>query len=393
MIDLNHIARYRENNRIEAKKAAGGFPHSLWETYSAFANTIGGLLLLGVEEDRDKTLHITGVPDGPGYAAQFWATVQDPAKVSANILTPEDVALHTVEGKQILVISVPRADRHQRPVYIGDSPFTGAYRRDGEGDYHCSPEEVRAMLRDREDAPADLAVLEGRTPADLSQTDLRQFRALMAMRQPDHPWNYLPDPQFLPAAGILGPGQDGGNHPTLAGLLLLGKRKPLREVFPQFRLTYQEADTGFSLSTLRPGPPENLFSFYGMVTRRLTAVSALLAQDSTLTIAVSGQDEAQCQDLLTQAQHCTAGQENAHCFSASSQEHDEAHQDGLTLGKYRAYLALHDLDPTVTPEEVQTLTMAEIRDRIQALGGTLPTGSGEHSQTQAGHHGQGHHSE
>ena len=207
MIDLNHIARYRENNRIEAKKAAGGFPHSLWETYSAFANTIGGLLLLGVEEDRDKTLHITGVPDGPGYAAQFWATVQDPAKVSANILAPEDVALHTVEGKQILVISVPRADRHQRPVYIGDSPFTGAYRRDGEGDYHCSPEEVRAMLRDREDAPADLAVLEGRTPADLAQTDLRQFRALMAMRQPDHPWNYLPDPQFLPAAGILGPTQ------------------------------------------------------------------------------------------------------------------------------------------------------------------------------------------
>ena len=393
MIDLNHIARYRENNRIEAKKAAGGFPHSLWETYSAFANTIGGLLLLGGEEDRDKTLHITGVPDGPGYAAQFWATVQDPAKVSANILAPEDVALHTVEGKQILVISVPRADRHQRPVYIGDSPFTGAYRRDGEGDYHCSPEEVRAMLRDREDAPADLAVLEGRTPADLAQTDLRQFRALMAMRQPDHPWNYLPDPQFLPAAGILGRGQDGGDHPTLAGLLLLGKRKPLREVFPQFRLTYQEADTGFSLSTLRPGPPENLFSFYGMVTRRLTAVSALLAQDSALTIAVSGQDEAQCQDLLTQAQHCTAGQENAHCFSASSREHDEAHQAGLTLGKYRAYLALHDLDPTVTPEEVQNLTMAEIRDRIQALGGTLPTGSGEHSQTQAGHHGQGHHSE
>ena len=120
-------------------------------------------------------------------------------------------------------------------------------------------------------------------------------------------------------------------------------------------------------------------------------VSALLAQDSALTIAVSGQDEAQCQDLLTQAQHCTAGQENAHCFSASSREHDEAHQAGLTLGKYRAYLALHDLDPTVTPEEVQTLTMAEIRDRIQALGGTLPTGSGEHSQTQAGHHGQGHH--
>ena len=115
MIDLNHIARYQENNRIEAKKAAGGFPHSLWETYSAFANTIGGLILLGVEEARDKTLRVTGIPDGPGYVRLFWQTVQDPAKVSANILQPQDVTLHTIAGKEVLVISVPQAERHQRP--------------------------------------------------------------------------------------------------------------------------------------------------------------------------------------------------------------------------------------------------------------------------------------
>lgn len=275
MIDLNNIASYQENNRIEAKKAAGGFPHSLWETYSAFANTIGGLILLGVEERADKSLRITGVPDGPGYARVFWQTVQDPAKVSQNILRPEDVALHQVEGKEILVISVPRATRRQRPVYIGDSPFTGSYRRDGEGDYHCSADEVRAMLRDRDDAPADLAVLSGRNRSDLSSDTLRQFRLLMAMRQPEHPGNYLPDERFLPAVGITGP---EGLHPTLAGLLLLGKRKALREVFPQFRLEYQEEDTGFRLATIRPGAPENVFSFYVMVSHRLTAVSALLAQ-------------------------------------------------------------------------------------------------------------------
>lgn len=275
VIDLNNIASYQENNRIEAKKAAGGFPHSLWETYSAFANTIGGLILLGVEERADKSLRITGVPDGPGYARVFWQTVQDPAKVSQNILRPEDVALHQVEGKEILVISVPRATRRQRPVYIGDSPFTGSYRRDGEGDYHCSADEVRAMLRDRDDAPADLAVLSGRNRSDLSSDTLRQFRLLMAMRQPDHPGNYLPDERFLPAVGITGP---EGLHPTLAGLLLLGKRKALREVFPQFRLEYQEEDTGFRLATIRPGAPENVFSFYMMVSHRLTAVSALLAQ-------------------------------------------------------------------------------------------------------------------
>ncbi|MFR5026037.1 MAG: hypothetical protein ACLTC3_07595 [Evtepia gabavorous] len=75
-------------------------------------------------------------------------------------------------------------------------------------------------------------------------------------------------------------GRDRGKlHPTLAGLLLLGKRKALRAVFPAFRLEYRETDTGFCLSTLRPGPPENVFSFYTMVSRRLTAVSSLLAQD------------------------------------------------------------------------------------------------------------------
>lgn len=275
MIDLQDIGKYRENNRIEAKKAAGGFPNSLWETYSAFANTIGGLILLGVEESRSKRLRVTGVPDAAEYERIFWRIVRDPRRVSANILTPEDVTVQTVDGRNAIIIAVPQAIRRHRPVYLDGNPFTGTYRRDGEGDYHCTEEEVRNMLRDRDDAPRDLTVLDTLSLENLSLNTLREFRLLMAMRSPEHPWNYLPDKEFLPAAGAAAPGRDGHSlHPTVAGLLLLGTFPTLTQTFPGYQLVYREDDSEFSIYSGDSGWSGNLFDFYSQVSRRLTASAA-----------------------------------------------------------------------------------------------------------------------
>ena len=43
-----------ERATLECKKAQRNIPNSIWETYSAFANTYGGTILLGIEENRQE---------------------------------------------------------------------------------------------------------------------------------------------------------------------------------------------------------------------------------------------------------------------------------------------------------------------------------------------------
>ncbi|MDR3765724.1 MAG: hypothetical protein Q3Y08_01620 [Butyricicoccus sp.] len=118
-------------------------------------------------------------------------------------------------------------------------------------------------------------------------------------------------------------------------------------------------------------------------------ITDCLAQDGALSIAVVGENEEQSGRLLTHIQSCTAGQQNVTCYAATQEELDEAHDVGLSYGKYRALLELQKLDPTVTSDDVRNMPMREIRDWLAELSGEsepagIPGGNGSGNGQGAG---------
>lgn len=107
-----------------------------------------------------------------------------------------------------------------------------------------------------------------------------------------------------------------------------------------------------------------------------SSMQAYLSDDAVLSIVVVGDDTPQRSQILADVQTCTAGHNNVHCSAGNAEEVAAAHEVGLSFGKYQAFLELQALDPSVTPEDVQQMTMREIRDRIAALSGSDTTTNG-----------------
>lgn len=275
MIDFTKIEQYRENNRIEAKKALGGLPHSIWETYSAFANTLGGIILLGVEEYKDHSLHTIDLPDPERLVKEFWDIINNPNKVNVNILSDNHVRIETVNGNHIIVIDVPRAQRYDKPVYIDGNPLSGSYRRNGEGDYRCTHEEVQSMLRDAAIQTQDMRVLESMNLDVLDYESIRRYRIRMKNYRPGHVWEELEDTEFLYKLGAVGRTADGAMHPTAAGLLMFGFEYEIVKEFPHYFLDYQEQTDSTTRWTDRIVSSSgdwsgNLYDFYFRVYNKLT---------------------------------------------------------------------------------------------------------------------------
>ena len=236
---ISEIVRRPETAHVECKSAASGLPKTMWETYSSFANTEGGVILLGVRE-QDHRFFLQGVPDADQLVKQIWDAVNNREVVSANILFERCVYVVPCDGKDVVVIDVPKADRHDKPVFAGTDFAKGSYRRNGEGDYHCPLESVKAMLRDQVESAPDAVIVDGLRPSDLNAETLTRYRTLFSERRPESAWKDFDDDEFLVRIGGARRDEQGVIRPTLAGLVCFGDFVTIATHVPEYFVDYRE---------------------------------------------------------------------------------------------------------------------------------------------------------
>ncbi|MDD3416692.1 MAG: ATP-binding protein [Lachnospiraceae bacterium] len=243
LFDITQFDSYKEDNRREVKKANGGLPNDMWETYSAYANTYGGVIILGVKELDDKHWKTTGlkVADKEKRLDDLWNLLHNPQKVNVNLLTEKDVEVYEVGEDIIIVITVPMAKRTQKPVYINNDLFNGTYRRTYSGDYKCTRLQVKAMLRDQTENTMDMDVLDNAEMSDLNIETLQGYRNRHRILKPGHPFERYDDSEYLRSIGAAAiSDEDKRLHPTAAGMLMFGNEFNIIRHFPEYFLDYRE---------------------------------------------------------------------------------------------------------------------------------------------------------
>jgi ATP-dependent DNA helicase RecG len=111
-----------EGLEIEFKSAKSDLPRSIWETVSAFANTNGGWIILGVNEGK-----IEGVQNPHKLIEDLYNLSRNPQKISVPTIGANDVSLQTLDGNDVIFVRVAAVSRKQRPLYVNNNPYNGTY--------------------------------------------------------------------------------------------------------------------------------------------------------------------------------------------------------------------------------------------------------------------------
>lgn len=267
-----------ECKAAQGRDGRGELPEDFWKSYSAMANTDGGIILLGVQEKPRGQFRALGLFDVERVRKALWDNLHNRKQISLNLLSEADIQPIQVAGKTMLQVRVPRAVRQQRPVHVGSNPFGGTWLRRFEGDYAADDEAVRRMLAERVEDARDERVLKGFDFSDLDMDTVAAYRNRFAAVKPGHVWTDLPVPEFLERIGAWGKNREEGySGLRLAGLLMFGRAEVIRDALPHYMVDFQERPEAKTerrwIDRLVPDGSwsGNLYDFFRRVYQKLTA--------------------------------------------------------------------------------------------------------------------------
>jgi ATP-dependent DNA helicase RecG len=240
------VARLREAGAefedVEVKRAAGGLPQSVAETMSAFANSKGGILILGLDERAGFAS--VGVSDPVALRDEL-------AGVARGKLTPPlapGINVVPFEGVTLVVAEVEALPPAQRPCYVtARSLYNGAFVRVGDGDQRLTPYEIDRLRENSGQPRWDEEPVPQATAKDLDRGSVLRLIETASRNSP-RSFSGLSEPDALARLGVLVP-HDGSLVPSLAGLFSVGAYP--QQFFPQLMVSlavYPHEDAG------QPGP-------------------------------------------------------------------------------------------------------------------------------------------
>lgn len=221
-----------EATSIEAKRAETALPKSVLETLSSFSNTPGGgTIILGLDEGGNFTA--VGVREPTKIMADFASWARDDMVPP---LVPE-IDFAEVDGQTLVIADIPELPRNQKPCYVKSRGLDrGAFIRVGDGDRRLTSEEVHQLVADRGQPTFDHEPVLEATIDDLDTAEVTRYTSRLRAGTNARIFADEADAVILRMTKVIARGSDGADHPTLAGLLALG-RYP-QQFFPQLDVTF-----------------------------------------------------------------------------------------------------------------------------------------------------------
>jgi predicted HTH transcriptional regulator len=174
---------------FEVKRASDELPKDVWETVSAFSNTSGGWLVLGVSQNG-KIFEVTDISNPEKIEQDFVTTLRSRNKF--NVLINPECKKYMIDGKTVLAFYIPSAEI--KPVYFNSLHNT--FIRTASGDQRATDYEINTLLREQSFGIMSAKPAEGTSVESFNKDSYKNFRDYLKRMTPELPYNTLDDDEF-----------------------------------------------------------------------------------------------------------------------------------------------------------------------------------------------------